>query len=101
MSLTLEPLAKTFSAVSCKSESDILDLVVRTLEDCDSNVDKVARYYFTDIPAAWGPSISAYLDDEELLSRKSCNSRDCVLCLKVPTLLHNSVQRWFTKCCSD
>ncbi|CAG7941615.1 unnamed protein product [Penicillium nalgiovense] len=101
MSLTLEPLAKSFSAVSCKSESDILDLVVRTLEDCYSNVDKVARYYFTDIPAAWGPSIFVYLDDEELLSRKSWNSRDCVLCLKVPTLLHNSVQRWFTKCCSD
>ncbi|KAJ5231037.1 hypothetical protein N7489_011745 [Penicillium chrysogenum] len=104
MSLTFEPLSKSFPVISCKSESDILDLVVRTLEDCDSKVDKAARYYFTDIPAAWGPSIFACLDDEKLLPRKyrkSWNSRDHVLCLKLPNLIHNSIQRWFANCASE
>ncbi|CRL17917.1 unnamed protein product [Penicillium camemberti] len=102
-SLTFEPLSKSFPVISCKSESDILDFVVRTLEDHDSKVNKVSRYYFTDIPTAWGPSIFACLDDEEFLPRKyrkAWNSRDQVLCLKMPTLIHNSIQRWFAKCIS-
>ncbi|KAJ5550593.1 hypothetical protein N7535_001464 [Penicillium sp. DV-2018c] len=96
-----EPLAKSFSTSPYKSESEALAFVIRTLEAWNPEVEKAAEYYFTDVPPAWGPSIFAYLDEEGFPLRKSWNSQDHVLRLKIPTQIHNSIQRWFTRCASE
>ncbi|CAG8941198.1 unnamed protein product [Penicillium salamii] len=93
------------SARTIKSVSEALALITTALKDHSTEVNAGARVKLTDVPPALGPLIIAVVEEDRdsfpRKYRKSWNSRDLVLYLKVPTRVHNSVQRWWIRCTSE
>ncbi|KAJ5558025.1 hypothetical protein N7535_009516 [Penicillium sp. DV-2018c] len=95
---SLAPFARSLSLASCKSKEEILALIIEIAQKREPSVIN-----FSNIPAPWGPAIFASLEEEDDIPRcrKTWNSREQVLSLKVPTPIHNCIQRWWAGCVRD